>query len=155
MIFQIDPALNAKLGHDLNADLANIQKAAQAPDNDMLGRAFRSAYGAILVSYDGDEEDGTTLAGSTLAVDAATTVQRDLHDAMAAANLLDENTDATLTANKGPDGATDWWNWSSQQWGLVQGFSPDASLKTATVARVTGTSVEWVTGLASPAPAAQ
>lgn len=144
-IFQIDPTLNAKLGHDLNADLKAYQVRAQdiGPKD-----AFITAYQAILAGDQGDLETGKVLVGTTLAVNAATQVQRDLHDAMAEANLLGSDADAVLAANVGPTGAGAWWNWSLQNWGIVQGVAPDPALQLGTVIDPSG---NVVSGVLAPA----
>lgn len=144
-LFQIDPALNAKLGHDLNADLKDIQRAAE-----MSGPkdAFIRAYQAILAGDQGDLETGKVLVGTTLAVNAATQVQRDLHDAMAEANLLGSDADQVMATNVGPTGAGAWWNWSLQNWGLVQGVAPDPALQLGTVIDPSG---NVVSGVLAPA----
>jgi hypothetical protein len=131
----------------LNEDLANVQKGAQ-----VIGRtqAFNQAYTAIVTGFGGDPTVGTVIPGTQLAYNDATQVQRDIYDALNSAGKLGDIA-AVLTANPGPTGDGEWWNWSYTAWGLGGG-TQDASLKTATILmNVNGAVQSFGPGLLEPA----
>jgi hypothetical protein len=122
--YQIDSTL--PFAAKVNSDLANIQKAAAIVGAD---EALGQAYSAAVTSYAGDPTAGTIMQGSTMPVNAATTVQRMLQLDFVAGGTAG-NLDAILAANTGP---AEPWNFSYNQWGLPPGTSLDPSLKTAQI----------------------
>lgn len=131
----------------LNEDLANTQKAAN-----VIGRvqAFNQAYTAIVSSFGGDPTVGTMIPGTELAYNDATQVQRDIYDALNSGGKLGDIA-AVLTANPGPTGDGEWWNWSYTQFGLGGG-TQDASLTRGSILMVVDGAVQsFGPGLLEPA----
>src|SRR5580658_2857443 len=144
-IYQIDSTL--PFAPAINRDLTNIQRGAQIIGPD---QALAQAYSAAVASYAGDPQAGQVIAGTTIQVNAATTVQRMIYDDYMLAPVADRTLQSILDANPGPTGTGDWWNWSYNQWGVVPGVAADGSIKIATVLTLTNGVVTSVTGVLEP-----
>ena len=143
--YQIDSTL--PFAPAINRDLSNIQRGASIIGPD---QALAQAYSAAVTGYAGDPEAGTTFAGTTLAVNAATTVQRMIVDDYMLAPIADRTLQSILDANPGPVGTGEWWNWSYNQWGVVPSVAADPSIKIGTVlANINGV-ISSVTGVLEP-----
>jgi hypothetical protein len=145
VIYQIDTSL--PFAPRVNSDLTNIQEAANVVGPD---EALGQAYSAAVDGYPGDPLDGTYIPGTTVGINNATTVQQMIADDYMLAPIADKSLADILTANVGPVGAQDWWNWSFTQWGLVPNVAADPSLENRSVLVNNGGVISTASGILLP-----